>query len=327
VAGIFFTSGLTLPTDELLNTVTNPRMHALIQGFSFVCVPLLMQLLSLLLAPLLSPGLLLGFQIVACMPPPVSTGEPERVRWLVCVRLIVVAMPCRAAVILTKAAGGNEAAAVFNSALGSFLGLFITPALVALTTGFTPELGVMAMIMNLTVAVVLPLALGQCVRAALAHEPDALPLKEVGQCCLLFIIYTSFCEAVSNAPDPKPAAILKTVLLVVCVQLFFMATAALLAILSGFPRRDVACVVFTAVHKSLTLGMPILMLMVPAEEPRFFELALPLLAYHPIQIMLGSALVPRIAEWVVANAYMPLEIELRTTSHATYMPIDDLESR
>lgn len=41
---------------------------------------------------------------VACMPPPVSS-----------------------AVILTRAANGNETAAIFNSVLGSFLGVIITP--------------------------------------------------------------------------------------------------------------------------------------------------------------------------------------------------------
>ena len=35
--------------------------------------------------------------------------------------------PVSSAVILTKAVGGNEAAAVFNSILGSFLGVFVTP--------------------------------------------------------------------------------------------------------------------------------------------------------------------------------------------------------
>lgn len=41
---------------------------------------------------------------VACMPPPVSS-----------------------AVILTRAANGNETAAIFNSVLGSFLGILLTP--------------------------------------------------------------------------------------------------------------------------------------------------------------------------------------------------------
>jgi predicted Na+-dependent transporter len=43
---------------------------------------------------------------VGCMPPPVSS-----------------------AVILTKSVGGNEAAAIFNSAIGSFLGIIVTPVL------------------------------------------------------------------------------------------------------------------------------------------------------------------------------------------------------
>ena len=41
--------------------------------------------------------------------------------------------PVSSAVILTKASGGNEAAAIFNSAFGSFLGIFVTPALLMLT--------------------------------------------------------------------------------------------------------------------------------------------------------------------------------------------------
>lgn len=36
--------------------------------------------------------------------------------------------PVSSAVILTRAANGNEAAAIFNSVLGSFLGILFTPA-------------------------------------------------------------------------------------------------------------------------------------------------------------------------------------------------------
>ena len=37
--------------------------------------------------------------------------------------------PVSSAVILTKAVGGNEAAAIFNSAFGSVLGVMVTPAM------------------------------------------------------------------------------------------------------------------------------------------------------------------------------------------------------
>ena len=57
----------------------------------------------------------LRFVTLSCLPPPVSS-----------------------AVILTQAAGGNEAAAVFNSALGSVLGIFATPFLLLSLVGAFP---------------------------------------------------------------------------------------------------------------------------------------------------------------------------------------------
>lgn len=47
---------------------------------------------------------------VGCMPPPVSS-----------------------AVILTRSAGGNETAALFNSIIGSLLGVIITPIILLLS--------------------------------------------------------------------------------------------------------------------------------------------------------------------------------------------------
>ena len=98
-------------------------LHTTIQGFSMVLFPLFMLAFvkvlrvftsiedSLLTGLVLSsPHSILCSQrrliVVGCMPPPVSS-----------------------AVILTKAVGGNEAGAIFNSALGSLLGSVVTPLL------------------------------------------------------------------------------------------------------------------------------------------------------------------------------------------------------
>jgi solute carrier family 10 (sodium/bile acid cotransporter), member 7 len=54
---------------------------------------------------------------VSCMPPPVSS-----------------------AVILTRAVGGNEAAAIFNSAFGSFLGIIVTPLTLLYFVSIAPDL-------------------------------------------------------------------------------------------------------------------------------------------------------------------------------------------
>lgn len=105
---IFFVSGITMKTETMVDTIRDWRLHLFIQFFALGLVPMLVivSMLPLLTALGLPAGLVEGFRVVACMPPPVSTS-----------------------VILTKAAGGNEAAAVFNSALGSFLGVVVTPIL------------------------------------------------------------------------------------------------------------------------------------------------------------------------------------------------------
>lgn len=81
----------------------------------------------------------------------------------------------------------------------------------------------------------------------------------------------------------------------------------------GFSREDVVAIVYTGTHKSLTLGerasklvlfcrgstltrvcagMPLLNI-VFAGDPRLGLLTIPLLIYHPAQIIIGSALVSR----------------------------------
>ncbi|XP_006531552.1 sodium/bile acid cotransporter 7 isoform X3 [Mus musculus] len=99
VATIFFNSGLSLKTEELTSALVHLRLHLFIQIFTLAFFPAAIWLfLQLLSVTSINEWLLKGLQTVGCMPPPVSS-----------------------AVILTKAVGGNEAAAIFNSAFGSFL--------------------------------------------------------------------------------------------------------------------------------------------------------------------------------------------------------------
>uniref|UniRef100_A0A672PKD6 Sodium/bile acid cotransporter 7-like n=1 Tax=Sinocyclocheilus grahami TaxID=75366 RepID=A0A672PKD6_SINGR len=104
VSVIFFNSGLSLKTEELASALMHVKLHFFVQTFTLVFFPIAIWLLLKVLAlTAINEWLLRGLQTVACMPPPVSS-----------------------AVILTKAVGGNEAAAIFNSAFGSFLVSLIT---------------------------------------------------------------------------------------------------------------------------------------------------------------------------------------------------------
>ncbi|XP_031797278.1 sodium/bile acid cotransporter 7 isoform X4 [Sarcophilus harrisii] len=99
VSTIFFNSGLSLKTEELTSALMHIKLHLFVQIFTLAFFPTTIWLfLQLLSVTSINEWLLKGLQTVGCMPPPVSS-----------------------AVILTKAVGGNEAAAIFNSAFGSFL--------------------------------------------------------------------------------------------------------------------------------------------------------------------------------------------------------------
>ncbi|KAI8479797.1 hypothetical protein Bbelb_424560 [Branchiostoma belcheri] len=142
VSFIFFNSGLSLKTEDLTSALFQVKLHGFIQTFTLVFIPCLIRVLikGLQYSPI-NPWLLKGLMVVGCMPPPVSS-----------------------AVILTKAVGGNEAAAIFNSALGSFLGIFVTPVLLLLFLGSPSAVPYSTIFGQLTLTVVVPLIVGQVVR-------------------------------------------------------------------------------------------------------------------------------------------------------------------
>lgn len=100
---------------------------------------------------------------MSCMPPPVSS-----------------------AAILTRAAGGNEAAAIFNSVFGSFLGIFVTPPLLLNVVGVSSQVPALGIVKSLGSTVVLPLFVGQVVRTVgwKKIEKWGVPWSKIASKCL-----------------------------------------------------------------------------------------------------------------------------------------------
>ena len=87
---------------------------------------------------------------------------------------------------------------------------------------------------------------------------------------------------------------------IVCIQLglsmamFTLATSKY----TKFSRGDVVAAVFCGTHKSLTLGLPLLNLVFGSESKELPILSIPLLMYHPLQIVCGSVLAPHLKTWM-----------------------------
>ncbi|XP_077612027.1 sodium/bile acid cotransporter 7 isoform X1 [Crocuta crocuta] len=283
VATIFFNSGLSLKTEELTSALVHIKLHLFIQIFTLAFFPgtiwLFLQLLSI--TPI-NEWLLKGLQTVGCMPPPVSS-----------------------AVILTKAVGGNEAAAIFNSAFGSFLGIVITPLLLLLFLGSSSSVPFTSIFSQLFMTVVVPLIIGQIVRRYIKDwlERKKPPFGAISSSVLLMIIYTTFCDTFSNPNiDLDKFSLILVLFIIFSIQLSFMLLTFIFSTRnnSGFTPADTVAIIFCSTHKSLTLGIPMLKI-VFAGHDHLSLISVPLLIYHPVQILLGSVLVPTIKSWMVSR--------------------------
>eukprot|EP00053_Salpingoeca_punica_P012587 m.112787 g.112787 ORF g.112787 m.112787 type:complete len:411 (+) comp15987_c2_seq2:3376-4608(+) len=281
VSLIFLSSGITLRTEDLKAAISNVQLHILIQGFSMGAIPAIMALLTSLLAfTSINPLLIRGLLVVGCMPPPVSS-----------------------AVILTKAAGANEAAAIFNSALGSFLGTVVTPALLLTLAHVATQSPIGTIFRTLSLTVIIPLLVGQGLRQLFwaSHIKNMrIPFSVVSSCTLLLVIFCTFCDSFTDDHHVAPGDLVLVLLIIVSCQLLFLAAVAVLCMTLGMPPRDCVCAAFCASHKSLTLGIPMLKI-VFAGQASMSLVSIPLLVYHPVQILLGSMLVPLARRWVAAD--------------------------
>ncbi|XP_074679869.1 sodium/bile acid cotransporter 7 isoform X3 [Strix aluco] len=211
-----------------------------------------------------------SLQTVGCMPPPVSS-----------------------AVILTKAVGGNEAAAIFNSAFGSFL------------LGSSSSVPFTSIFSQLFMTVVVPLIIGQIVRRYIKDwlERRKPPFGAISSCVLLMIIYTTFCDTFANPNiDLDKFSLIIIVFIIFSVQMSFMFLTFLFSTRnnSSFTPADTVAIIFCSTHKSLTLGIPMLKIVFAGYE-HLSLISVPLLIYHPAQILLGSLLVPTIKSWMVSR--------------------------
>lgn len=283
VSAIFFNSGLSLKTEELRSAFSNVRLHILVQSFTLIFVPGLVSVLVRILEfTNINEWLLKGLLVVGCMPPPVSS-----------------------AVILTKAVGGNEAAAIFNSAFGSFLGIFGTPFLLLIFFGSSSSVPFLTILTQLSITVVFPLLAGQLLRQYVKDWMEATkpPFGTISSCVLLLIIYTTFCDTFSQKSNEIGSLdLVFVVCLIVLLQSCLLLLTFSLATMkkSLFTPADTVAIMFCSTHKSLTLGIPMLKI-VFAGHGYLSLISIPLLIYHPVQILLGGLLVPTIKAWMVST--------------------------
>ena len=274
IALIFFLNGAVLSFNALKDGISRWRLHLIIQLSTFLLFPALGGIFLLAFGRWISPDLRLGFFYLCALPSTVSSS-----------------------VAMTSAARGNVPVAVFNATISSLIGIVITPfwmSLLLKTSG--QSLDVIKVFIDLCIWLVLPLVLGQLCRpligAWLHRHKKLTQIADRGT--ILLLVYTSFCDSFEkhiwsgNSPVNLVITIVATLALFFIVLLLLWAFCDRTGIAPGFR----SAVVFCGTKKSLATGVPMAHLIF-AVQPGLGLILLPIMLYHPLQLLICTPLANR----------------------------------
>ncbi|CAB9523234.1 bile acid cotransporter 7 [Seminavis robusta] len=294
---IFCMAGLSLQSKEFARAATRLWFNVYVLTFNFCIVSLLVfgMTRGIRYLDLLSnQGLLDGMMVCACMP-------------------ITVTM----VIVLTKSAKGDEAAAVLLAAVGSLLGVIVTPALLLAYIGVQSDVSFPEVFLKLVLRVVVPLLVGQLLQTYSSTVLEFVTrnkphFKGFQEWALIFIVYTVFCKTFSK---PIKASIWDVLLMALfqgtaLVVSMLLAWFSLKLLFRNEPRLRVMGL-YGCTQKSVAVGIPMISALYE-HDPHAGLYTLPLLIWHPLQLLIGSALAPELATGVER-----LEGYLATSSDGT----------
>jgi len=273
---VFFLYGLTLAPEKMRAGFAKWRVHVAVQLGTFVLFPLVVLAILLIVSSHLPEEVSLGFFYLAVLPGTVSS-----------------------AVAMTSLARGNVPAAIFNATASSFLGVFLTPLLMAWymnTTGHSLPLG--AVILKIMLLVLLPIALGQIAHRWLSAwaARNGSWLKLIDRAVIIAIVYNSFCDSILAGIWSDHDISLLAEMIIGSIALFFLiyALMAVVCRVMGFDREDSIACLFCASKKSLATGVP-LSSVIFGVTPMLGLIIAPLMIYHFFQLVIVSVIANRYA--------------------------------
>lgn len=286
---IFLLSGLSLQTSDLAKAVANVRLNGLVQLVIFAAWPFgiglpLRRLLTAgggLIAPALADGLL----ILTTLPTTVNM-----------------------CIMLTSAGGGDVASAICNAVLSNMAGIVLTPLLLVHFFGGAGNISLPfgRMVWKLCQKVLLPVMVGQALRRTplrTFYARHSTAFKRVQEVVLLGIVWNAFCNAFADGLGLALGDSL--VLLGLLSSLHLLALAMCFKFFSlapfKFGKPEQVAASFCASQKTLAFGLPLINTIFQG-DPNLAAYCAPIMFIHPLQMAIGSLLLPAIEKYASSDS-------------------------
>ncbi|GKY93559.1 hypothetical protein MPSEU_000323300 [Mayamaea pseudoterrestris] len=279
---IFFLSGLNLKTEEFKNAFKQIGFNVYIQVYSFVFVSAFVFGVSrgLAKAGILSQDLADGLVICACLP-----------------------MAINMVIVFTRAGNGDEAASIFNASFANLIGALVSPALILAYLGTQGNIDLLDVFYKLALRLLLPIAIGQIVRNVFKSVREFVTkykwyIGKTQQYCLIFIIYTTFCKTFIKGLGASIGSIFILIAFEFLMLAGLMATAwySLKLLFKDKPKLRVMGL-FGCTQKTVAVGIPLISAMY-GDNPAVGLYTLPLIIWHTMQLVIGTALMARLSAFV-----------------------------
>lgn len=279
IATLFFLQGARLSRDSVLAGMTNWKLHAAIAGTTFVLFPLLGTALIALMPHALDRTLVLGVLFLCALPSTVQSS-----------------------IALTSIARGNVAGAVCAATASSLIGMVLTPLLFGFMSHVRGSGVDVSGMWQVFAQLLLPFAAGHLLRPWIgpwaARNKKLLAITDRGS--ILLVVYTAFSAAVVHGiwrevPPMMLATLAVIVAVLLAAGLMITCTAARAC---GFTHTDEVAAVFCGSQKSLVAGIPIASVLFAG--PTLGMVVLPIMIYHPLQLVVCAWLARRYAKRPIA---------------------------
>ena len=200
----------------------------------------------------------------------------------------------------------DEALSIFNTAFSNMIGIFLSPVLIVGYIGVSGSVPIGTTFYQLSLRVLLPIAVGQVLqktsKTVAAFVKRFKPYFLRGQeYSLVFILYTTFCKTFAAKQHIKIEQILFMILFQCILLSTFTVVAwfSLRALFRDEPKMRVMGL-FGCTHKTIAVGVP-LITSIYSGSPNLGLYTLPLLIWYPMQLIIGSILLPRLRAFIASE--------------------------